>query len=170
MRGVRLSKELNGVSRVPKWIPTDEQVLRMFDATPPRYRAALWLGAGEGLRVGEAHGVEEGKRCFGFEDEELHVVQQLRYSPKEYGGFYLSKPKSGSSGTVDLDPVVAEHVQQHMRDFPPVEVPLIDITSGEQASRTALLLFTTSAREPVHRPDVGAGVRQVASGGRLAGQ
>ena len=23
---------------------------------------------------------------------ELHIVQQLRYSPKEYGGFYLSPP------------------------------------------------------------------------------
>ncbi|WP_432833553.1 hypothetical protein [Dactylosporangium sp. CA-092794] len=62
---------------------------------------------------------------------ELHVVQQLRYSPKTYGGFYLAKPKAGSVGTVDLDDLVAKHVADHVTDFPPHEVELPDITTGE---------------------------------------
>src|SRR5262249_2709438 len=40
----------------------------------------------------------------------LHVVQQLRRSVEHSGGCYLPPPKSGSSGTVDLDPLVAEHL------------------------------------------------------------
>jgi hypothetical protein len=35
------------------------------------------------------------------------MVQRLRYSPREYGGFYLSAPKAGSSGAVDLDSTVS---------------------------------------------------------------
>ncbi|MEV0131303.1 tyrosine-type recombinase/integrase [Dactylosporangium sp. NPDC050688] len=148
--GVRLSKVLSGVSRVPKWIPTEEEVLRLFDATPERYRAALWLGAGSGLRLAEALGVEEGDRCFGFADNELRVVQQVRYSPQAYGGFYLSLPKAGSSGTIDLDAVVAENVRQHVRDYPPREVDLVDITSGDPIQRQARLLFTTRHGNPIN--------------------
>ncbi|MER7005247.1 hypothetical protein ABT297_19680 [Dactylosporangium sp. NPDC000555] len=64
--GVRLSKVLNGVSRAPKWIPTEDQVVRLLDVVPPRWEAAVWLGAGAGLRPSEAIGVEEGERCFDF--------------------------------------------------------------------------------------------------------
>jgi len=147
--GVRLSKVLNGVSRAPKWIPTEEQVLRLFDVVPARWQGTLWLGAGAGLRPAEALGVEEGERCFDFAEEELHVVQQLRYSPQTHGGFYLSGPKSGSSGTVDLDAVVAEHIREHMREFPPAELELTDITSGEEKKRTVRLLFTTRHGNPI---------------------
>ncbi|GAA4243849.1 hypothetical protein [Dactylosporangium darangshiense] len=59
-------------------------------------------------------------------------MQQLRYSPKEYGGFYLAKPKAGSSGTVDLDGLVAEQIAAHVAEFPAREVELVDITTGNQ--------------------------------------
>ncbi|WP_280838881.1 tyrosine-type recombinase/integrase [Micromonospora sp. A200] len=71
-----------------------------LDAVPARYRAAIWLGAGQGCRLGEALGVEVGARCIDQERGGLHIVQQLRYAPQEHGGFYLSEPKAGSSGTV----------------------------------------------------------------------
>ena len=60
-----------------------------------------------------------------------HIVQQLRYAPQEHGGFYLSEPKAGSSGTVDLDPVVSQVLAEHVREFPPVAVELVDVTSGD---------------------------------------
>jgi len=45
---IRLAAVFRGQPMAPRWIPTAEQVLRLFDAVPERYRAALWLGAGQG--------------------------------------------------------------------------------------------------------------------------
>ncbi len=146
--GVKLSQVLRGLSRAPKWVPTEGEVLALLEAVPARYRAAVWLGAGQGCRLGEVLGVEFGPRCIDWERAELHVVQQLRYSPKAYGGFYLSEPKAGSSGTVDLDPVVSEVLAEHVRQFPPVEVELVDITSGDPVRRLVPLLFTTTHGNP----------------------
>ncbi|MER7005226.1 site-specific integrase [Dactylosporangium sp. NPDC000555] len=147
--GIRLARILDGLSITPKWVPTPEQVLRLLDAIPARYRLAGWLGAGQGLRIGEALGMEDGLRCADQGEGELHVVQQLRYSPKEYGGFYLAKPKAGSSGTVDLDALVAEHLAEHVAQFPSVEIELPDITSGELVRRKAPLLFTSRHGNPL---------------------
>ena len=146
--GVKLGQILRGLSRAPKWVPTEAEVLALLEAVPLRYRAAIWLGAGQGCRLGEVLGMEYGSRCIDPGRAELHVVQQLRYSPKEYGGFYLSEPKAGSSGTVDLDPVVSEVLAEHVRQFPPVEVELVDITSGEPVRRVVPLLFTTTHGNP----------------------
>jgi len=146
--GVRLTKLLSGLSRTPKWVPTDDEVVRLIDAVPDRYRAVIWLGAGQGLRLAEALGVEDGPRCFDWSEGELHVVQQLRYSPQMYGGFYLSGPKAGSFGTVVLDPAVAEHLTRHIKEFPPVAMELPDVTSGEPARRVVSLLFSTSRGNP----------------------
>lgn len=146
--GIRLSQVFRGLSRAPKWVPEEDDVLRLFDVVPERYQALLWLGAGEGLRISEALGLEHGPRCLDVPNEELHVVQQLRYSPKEYGGFCLTKPKGGSSGTVDLDPIVADSLAQHARDYPPVGVELLDAASGAPVRRHVPLLFTTTRGNP----------------------
>ncbi|GAA3449223.1 tyrosine-type recombinase/integrase [Dactylosporangium matsuzakiense] len=137
------------MSSAPKWVPTADEVWRMLDAMPARFRAAGWLGAGEGLRFGEALGLEDGHRCADPAEGELHVVQQLRYSPKEHGGFYLTRPKAGSSGTVDLDALVAEHLAAHVKELQPVEIDLPDLTSGEQKWRTVPLLFTSRHSNPI---------------------
>ncbi len=146
--GIRLDHILRGLSRAPKWVPTAEQVVTLFEVVPARYKAAMWLGAGQGVRIGEALGMENTTRCTDFLRRELHVVQQLRHSP-EHGGFYLSEPKSGSSGTVDLDPEVSTVLAEHIRLFPPVEVDLTDITSGDPVKRRASLLFTTERGKPL---------------------
>ena len=44
--GVKLSQILRGMSRAPKWVPTEKEVLALLDVVPHRYRAAIWLGAG----------------------------------------------------------------------------------------------------------------------------
>jgi integrase len=141
---VNLPQVLRGMSRAPKWVPTEDQVLRLVEVVPRRFRAAIWLGAGEGLRIGEALGVEDDPRCFDAAREELHVVQQLRHSAEHFGGFYLAPPKSGSAGTVDLDPVVAEEVAAHIKEVGPVEFELPDITREGRGTRRAALLFTTT--------------------------
>jgi integrase len=146
--GIKLSQVFRGLTRAPQWVPDESDVLRLFDAVPERYHGLLWLGAGEGLRISEALSFEEGTRCLDEANDELHVVQQLRYSAKEYGGFCLTKPKGGSSGTVDLDPAVASALRRHVHDFPPVDVEMPDITSGRQVRRLVPLLFTTTRGNP----------------------
>lgn len=148
--GIRLSKILRGVSREPLWVPNETEVARLLRVVPSRYRAALYLGAGEGLRLGETLGMEAGDRCVEADTGNLHVVQQMQYSVKEYGGHYLCEPKAGSSGTIDLDPLVAEHLAAHVRQFPPVEVELPDITSGRLVRRAVPLLFTTTHGNPIN--------------------
>jgi integrase len=146
--GVKLAQVLRGLSREPKWIPSRDEVLALFEAVPDRYRAILWLGAGEGLRISEALAFEDSTRCLELDHHELHVVQQLRYAPREYGGFYLSRPKSGSSGTIDLDPAVARALKRHMINYPPTEIVMLDTTGAEPAKRAVPLLFTTTRGNP----------------------
>jgi len=146
--GVKLAQILRGLSHAPKWVPTEDEVLSLLDVVPARYCAAIWLGAGQGCRLGEALGMEDSGRCLDPERSELHVVQQLRYSPQEHGGFYLSEPKAGSFGTVDLDPVVRDVLAEHVRRFPPVLVDLVDITSGSPVRRSVPLLITTTRGNP----------------------
>jgi integrase len=142
--GVKLSQILRGLSPVPKWVPTESEVLALLRVVPARYRAVVWLGAGQGCRLGEALGLEDGERCVDSSEGELHVVQQLRYSPREFGGFYFSEPKAGSSGTVDLDAIVRDVLAEHVGRYPPAEIELVDITSGDPVRRPVRLLFTTT--------------------------
>jgi integrase len=145
---IKLSQVFRGLSRAPKWVPDEHDVARLFEVVPERYHGVLWLGGGEGLRISEALGFEDGGRCLDRLHEELHVVQQLRYSPKEYGGFCLTAPKAGSSGTVDLDPIVSEKLRRHVRDYPPVEVEMLDRTGPTPVRRRVPLLFTTMHKNP----------------------
>lgn len=155
-RNIRISAVLRGLSRAPKWVPTSEQVLSLLDVVPDRYLAAIWLGAGEGMRLGEVLAVEDGPRCVDPERGEVHVVQQLRFHSKAYGGFYLAPPKSGSVGDVDLDDHVAEVVARHVKTYPPVTVMLADITQGtpdpgrKPLRRPVALLFTDEHGRPIH--------------------
>jgi hypothetical protein len=111
----------------------------------------LRTDAGQGCRLGELLGMEDGTRCVESANDELHVAQQLRYSPREYDGFYLCEPKAGSAGTVDLDPVLAEKLAEHVRQFPPVGVELVDVTSGEPVRRVVQRSRVLSASVGVSR-------------------
>lgn len=70
--------------------------------------------------------------------------------------FYLAPPKSGSTGTVELDPRVAQYLAEHIRRVPPVEYELPDITTGDLVRRPAampprLALAATHAPRPPSR-------------------
>jgi hypothetical protein len=90
-----------------KKISNDDGVLALLAVVPDDYQAAIWLGAGEGMRLGEVLGIEDGARCVDHRHQEIHVVQQLRFHKVKYGGFYLAPPKAGSTGDVDLDDTLA---------------------------------------------------------------
>jgi integrase len=155
-RAVRITTILRGLSQAPKWVPTTDQVLSLVDVVPSKYLAAIWLGAGEGMRLGEVLGIENGKRCIDPDSGHVHVVQQLRFHKAEYGGFYLAPPKSGSIGDVDLDDTVATVLADHEIEYPPVAVELADITRGtpdpgKPATRRLVeLLFTDDLDHPIH--------------------
>lgn len=133
-------------------VPTDEDMLALVKVVPDRCQAAIWCGAGEGLRLGEVLGLENSERCIDRSRQELHVVQQLRFHKGQYGGFYLARPKSGSVGDVDLDDHVALALGEHVRKYPPALVELPDITggppirgSGRSAGRSRCCSPTTRA-------------------------
>ncbi|MEV4278675.1 tyrosine-type recombinase/integrase [Actinoplanes xinjiangensis] len=152
--GIKLSQVFRGLSRAPKWVPERDDVLRLFKVVPQRYHALLWLGAGAGMRIGEALGFEDGPRCLDPENEELHVIQQLRYAPREFeGGFHLSLPKGvrtfdPAGGAVDLDPVVAAALDRHRKNHLSPAVEMIDTTSGRPIRRRVPLMFTTVFGNP----------------------
>jgi integrase len=155
-RAIRISTVLRGLSRAPKWVPTTEDVLNLLQVVPDDCRAAIWLGAGEGMRLGEVLATENAPRASTVHRQEVYVVQQLRFHKATYGGFYLAPPKSGSTGDVDLDDQVAIVLTQHVRDHPPVVVELPDITAGtpdpgkQPKRRPVALLFTDDQGRPIH--------------------
>jgi integrase len=149
-RGIKLGSVFRGLSRAPRWIPIGEQVLRLFDAVPERYRAALWLGAGQGCRIGEVLALENSPQCFDLPRAELHVVQQLRYDAEAYGGFFLKEPKGGSAGTIPFDKEVQRALENHLLLFGATEVELVDATAQTARPRTARLLFTDAKGRPFH--------------------
>jgi integrase len=152
--GINLRLILRDLERPERFTPTTEQVLALLDVVDDRYRALIWLGAAQGLRLGEALGVEATPSCVDFLRRKLHVVQQLQRSPV-YGGYYLCQPKADSSGTLDLDPQVALVLAEHLREHPAVTLDLPDICTGEPAPgqapkrRAVTLAFTSMQGRPV---------------------
>jgi integrase len=155
-RAIRISTILRGLSRAPKWVPTTEDVLNLLQVVPDEYKAAIWLGAAEGMRLGEVLATENAPRCIDRHRQEVHVVQQLRFHKATYGGFYLAPPKSGSTGDVDLDDQVGIVLAEHVRNHPPVAVELPDITAGtpdpgkQPKRRPVALMFTDDQGRPIH--------------------
>jgi integrase len=117
---------------------------------PERYHAALWLGAGQGCRIGEVLGLEDSPRCFDLDRGELRIVQQLQHDTAAYGGFFLKEPKAGSAGTSLFDQVVQRIVEDHLAVFGTTEVDLVDCTEQPPRRRSARLLFTDAKGRPFH--------------------
>ncbi|MFP8959300.1 tyrosine-type recombinase/integrase [Streptomyces nanhaiensis] len=85
-----------------------------------RYRFAVDLGLGAGLRQGEAFGL--GEEDIDFEAEAIRVRRQLRWDSK--GRPYFSLPKGGKTRDVPLSPGLASRAREHIHRFPPVECTL----------------------------------------------
>ncbi len=92
-----------------------EMVWRLADAIEPRYRALVVLGAGTGLRQGEALGLTLDR--VDFLRRRLTVDRQLVLLPG--AGPELGPPKTAASvRDVPVPDVVLEELSQHLIDWP----------------------------------------------------
>ncbi|MFI6732084.1 tyrosine-type recombinase/integrase [Nonomuraea sp. NPDC050451] len=118
---------------------TTEKVWSVIDQHPTPYRAVPILGAGCGLRQGEAFAVTVDD--LDFENGKLEIRRQIA----RVGNLIVFKlPKGGKTRTAPLSPGVAQAVQAHIRSHPPVETTLPWMTEdGELAEDkvTVRLLF-----------------------------
>lgn len=140
-------------------IPTVEQVHTLADALHARFRAAVYLAAGCGLRVGEVFGLELPE--VNFLGREMTVVRQLvtvtgrkgdesKGIPYRAWQQYLSPPKTKTSRrTVELPDVVSVALAEHLKHFPVKPVELEDRTDRRRPVRPAELLFTTESGRAV---------------------
>lgn len=103
--------------RVTPWSP--ERVLAVRDALAERFRPMVDLGAGCGLRQGEILGVAVD--ALDFEAGTLHVTQQLKLSLSKP---VFAPPKGGKLRDVPLPEPIADALQRHMKEYPPVEITL----------------------------------------------
>jgi integrase len=91
------------------------EVLRLIEALPKRYRGLAVLGAGAGLRSGEALGVSTDE--IDFLRRSLSVRQQLVTLPS--GETVLAPPKTSSSvRTVPLPDFVTMALAEHLTSLP----------------------------------------------------
>ncbi|MGH3897969.1 MAG: tyrosine-type recombinase/integrase [Pseudonocardiaceae bacterium] len=124
-----------------------ERVRAVHDALPDRYKVALMLGAGLGLRQGETFGLAVDD--VDFVRQVVHVTRQVKIvgSRRCFG-----PPKGGEPRQVPLPESVALVLAEHIRCFPPVAVTLPwQSPRGERVS--ARLLVRAASRTAVHRVD-----------------
>ncbi|MGI8776648.1 MAG: tyrosine-type recombinase/integrase [Acidimicrobiales bacterium] len=110
-KGVKLPKV-----EAPEVVPlATEAVEALIDAMPERYRAAVVLAAGTGLRQGEVFGLTTDH--LDFLRRSLRVDQQLVLLPRRPP--YLAPPKTKASRrTIPLPDVVLEELAAHLAVFP----------------------------------------------------
>ena len=134
-------------------ILTPAQVMRLAEVTPARYRAAVWLGAGCGLRVSEVLGLEVGH--VQHLRREVEVRQQIAVIPGHAPHLAPTKTRT-SRRTVELPNVTAAAVARHLELFAPAALDLVDRTDPRrERTRPAALLFTTESGQPLTRSAFG---------------
>jgi integrase len=117
-----------------------EQVLRVVDAVPRRYRGLVVVAAGCGLRQGEAFGLRV--QDVDFVRREVHVRQQIRIVEGRPG---VALPKYGRTRSIPMPEWVGEALAEHLAQFDPIE--------GERlhAPSVAGLMFFGRERKPLNR-------------------
>ena len=128
-------------SRTEYFIPTAEQVHALAEAIMPRYRAAVLLAAGTGLRPGQVTGLE--RRHIDFLRREVHVEQQV-VKPVGKAAYIGPLMPATSRRVVELPDVVVEALARHVAVFPPATVMELE---DRNASRKG---HKRSAELPVH--------------------
>ena len=140
---------LPAVAHSEHLILTPGQVHALAAGLPVRYSAMAYVGAGCGLRHGEALGLEV--EHVDFLRREVHVVQQL--SAHAGRRPYLALPKTKTSRrVVELPQVTADALARHLQLHPPRPLEIVDETDPRRPrTRTASLLFTNTAGRPIYR-------------------
>jgi len=105
-------------SKAQAW--TRERVATVRAGLQERYRFAVDIGVGLGLRQGEAFGLAE--EDFDFEAMVVNVRRQLRWDHRSRPYFCL--PKGQKTRTVPMSPNFARRAKAHFRKFPSTECTL----------------------------------------------
>lgn len=140
---------LPGLDASEHLILTPEQVHAVANAMPERFRALIYVGAGCGLRHGEALGLE--LEHIDFLRREIRVAQQMTVTSGRSP--FLAPPKTKTSTrTVELPKVTATALARHLELHPPVGVEITDETDRRVPTvRTAKLVFTNNQSRAIHR-------------------
>src|SRR6476469_3883783 len=131
--------------RVVPW--PAEQVSAMHDALPARYRLAVTLGSGLGLRQGEIFGLSP--TDFNFLTGTVEVQRQVRILAGNK--LVFAPPKGRKTRTVPLTASVAAEVNAHLAQFPSARVTLPWLMPENVERVTVPLLLTTRERGALNR-------------------
>ncbi|MFK8844905.1 tyrosine-type recombinase/integrase [Streptomyces sp. Ac-502] len=139
--------------RVEAWPP--ERVLAVRAAMPDRSRLLVVLGAGLGLRQGEAFGL--GLEDIDFAKEVVHVRRQVK---RVGSSLCFALPKGRKVRDVPLPSSVARDIQWHAKVFAPLRVtlpwddprpPKTPVEAKHRRPRTFNLLVTGRRRNAIDR-------------------
>lgn len=132
-------------------ILSPKQVHELAALLPDRYRAAVYVAAGCGLRPSETFGLELDQVA--FLRREIDVQHQIGQATGR--GSFLAPPKTKTSlRTVELPKITADALAEHIRKYPPAEIELVDATDPDprkHKARQVKLLFTDDKGRPLTR-------------------
>ncbi|WP_422751829.1 tyrosine-type recombinase/integrase [Micromonospora sp. WMMD708] len=144
--------------RAPRYVPakvvpwSTERLASFRAVMRERYRIAVDLGAGCGLRQGEIFAVspddvDTSRRL-------LHVVRQVKIVR---GTLVFAPPKGGKLREVPLPDAVAARLREHADQVHPVPVTL-PWGTPDGVPRTVTVYLSTANGDPVSRPSFNANV------------
>ncbi len=146
-----------------------EQVQALLDGTPERFRVAVLLGAGCGLRIGEVLGLSV--TSIDLTAGQVGIDRQLQALPGQ--GLALRPPKSHSSiRTVPLPDTVATAIVEHLSRWPVAgeqDLLLRPATGRPVWAWTVLTLSPAGGAVPSAAALDGAGVPERGRGPSTAG-
>jgi integrase len=122
-------------------IPTRDEVHRLAQCFDPRFAAAIYVGAGCGLRWGEMAGLEREHIDLRLDRREITVRQQV--VPKRGIGHVLGPPKTHASyRTVEMPKATVFALSRHVELYPPKLINVWDASEGRK--RPARIVFPSS--------------------------
>lgn len=132
-----------------RYIPTPFEIHAVAAELPAYYRAAVWVGAGCGLRPQEVFGLE--LEHVDWLRRELRVRQQAQQATGRPRSVGKLKTKT-SRRDVELPPQVQEELSRLVALKPPVARRMLDLTDPRTpVERDVRLLFTTGNGAAVNR-------------------
>jgi integrase len=148
--------KLPDLDRGERFIPSPDQVHALAAVLRDegklrtgRYRGAVYVAAGCGLRLSETVGLE--LEHIDFLHREIRVRQQLVIARGRAP--FLGPTKTPQSvRAIEMGKVVSESLARHLELYPPVEQEIDDLTDPRKpVRRTAKLVFVNDAGTPVRR-------------------